>query len=67
MNFNLACGLAGDHRDRSADSRGEGSWQVPLDHVVGRATLVFWSWGEGGGLGGDGRGPRIERLFKRIE
>ncbi|HSD19735.1 MAG TPA: signal peptidase I [Anaeromyxobacter sp.] len=59
--------VLGDNRDRSADSRGEGGWQVPLDHVVGRATLVFWSWGEGGGLGGGGRGPRIERLFKRIE
>lgn len=57
--------VLGDNRDRSADSRGEGGWQVPLDHIAGRATLVFWSWGDGGG-GGD-RGPRLERLFKRIE
>ncbi|ABS26398.1 signal peptidase I [Anaeromyxobacter sp. Fw109-5] len=59
--------VLGDNRDRSADSRGEGGWQVPLDHIAGRATLVFWSWGDGGGLLGDRRGPRIERLFKRIE
>lgn len=57
--------VLGDNRDRSADSRGEGGWQVPLDHIAGRATLVFWSWGDGAG-GGD-RGPRLERLFKRIE
>jgi signal peptidase I len=35
--------------------------------VKGRATLVFWSWGQGGlGLRG-GAGARLERLFKRIE
>ena len=32
--------------DRSADSRGEGGWQVPVDHVKGRATLVFFSRGD---------------------
>ncbi|WP_242339076.1 MULTISPECIES: signal peptidase I [Anaeromyxobacter] len=59
--------VLGDNRDRSADSRGEGGWQVPFDHIAGRATVVFWSWGDGGGLRGDGRGPRLDRLFKRIE
>jgi signal peptidase I len=59
--------VLGDNRDRSADSRGEGGWQVPLDHVKGRATVVFWSFGRGG-LGAEGgAGVRLDRLFKRIE
>jgi signal peptidase I len=59
--------VLGDNRDRSADSRGEGGWQVPIDHVKGRATLVFWSWGQGGHGARGGAGARLERLFKRIE
>lgn len=59
--------VLGDNRDRSADSRTDGGWQVPLDHVKGRATLVWWSWGKGGVLAQAGAGVRLERLFKRIE
>ena len=29
--------VLGDNRDRSADSRGAGGWQVPLERVKGRA------------------------------
>lgn len=57
--------VLGDNRDRSADSRGAGGWQVPLERVSGRVSLVYFSWGAGGALGR--RGPRIDRLFKRIE
>lgn len=59
--------VLGDNRDRSADSRGDGGWQVPIDHVTGRATLVFWSWGRGGVGPRAGVGARLDRLFKRIE
>jgi signal peptidase I len=58
--------VLGDNRDRSADSRSDGGWQVPVENVKGKATLVWWSWGRGGtGLGGEGL--RVERLFKAIE
>jgi signal peptidase I len=60
--------VLGDNRDRSADSRGQGGWQVPLDHVKGRATVVFWSFGRGNGAWPRGRaGVRFERLFKPVE
>jgi signal peptidase I len=59
--------VLGDNRDRSADSRGEGGWQVPLDHVKGRATLVFFSRGAGGTWPTAAAGVRLERLFKPIE
>jgi signal peptidase I len=59
--------VLGDNRDRSSDSRADGGWQVPLDHLKGRATLVWWSWGEGGAGGPNGTGVRLERLFKPIE
>lgn len=60
--------VLGDNRDRSADSRGQGGWQVPLDHVKGRATLVFWSFGRGSGAWPRGRaGVRFERLFKPVQ
>jgi signal peptidase I len=60
--------VLGDNRDRSADSRADGGWQVPYDHVKGRAELVWWSWG-GPGLAAAKAGERlrVERLFKRIE
>ncbi len=59
--------VLGDNRDRSADSRSAGGWQVPLGNVKGRATLVFWSWGRGGSwLWGD-VGLRLDRLFKDVE
>jgi signal peptidase I len=60
--------VLGDNRDRSADSRAGGGWQVPIDNVKGKATLVWWSWGRSGWWPGraDG-GVRVERLFKRIE
>jgi signal peptidase I len=51
--------VMGDNRDRSDDSRG-GGWQVPLGNVRGRAVAVFWSWHAG-------EGPRLDRLFKRVE
>ncbi len=59
--------VMGDNRDRSADSRSDGGWEVPLDNVKGRASLVWWSWGRGGLWPTGDEGVRIERLFKRIE
>ncbi len=59
--------VLGDNRDRSADGRGAGGWQVPLGNVHGRVEMVFWSWGLGGGRARDRAGLRIERLFKRVE
>ena len=58
--------VLGDNRDRSADSRSAGGWQVPLGHVKGRASVVLFSWNPAGGFGNLGR-PRFERLFKPIE
>ncbi len=59
--------VLGDNRDRSADGRSGGGWQVPLENVHGRVALVFWSWGLRGGKPRDGAGLRIERLLKRVE
>jgi len=59
--------VLGDNRDRSADSRGSGGWQVPYGNVHGKAAVVFWSWGPGGVGGPGGRGVRVERLFKPVE
>lgn len=60
--------VLGDNRDRSADSRAGGGWQVPLANVKGRATFIFWSWGRSGwSPRGGPAGLRVERLFKRIE
>ncbi len=59
--------VLGDNRDRSADSRGAGGWQVPLDHVKGKVEIVFFSWGAGGRWAGGGAGLRLERLFKPVE
>lgn len=59
--------VLGDNRDRSADSRGAGGWQVPLGNVEGRVELVFWSWGLGGRSLRGNVGPRLDRLFKQVE
>ncbi len=59
--------VLGDNRDRSADSRSDGGWLVPLGNVRGRATAVWWSWGRGGVGLADASGLRIERLFKAVE
>lgn len=54
-----------DNRDRGADSRA--GWEVPLSAVVGRATLLAWSWGPGGWWPWGGAGVRFDRLFKPVE
>jgi signal peptidase I len=59
--------VLGDNRDRSADSRGAGGWQVPVERVAGKAVLVFFSWGEGGGWSRARVGPRLDRLFRPVE
>jgi signal peptidase I len=60
--------VVGDNRDRSADSRGVGGWQVPLDRIAGKALVVYFSWGNGGALSSRfGAGPRLDRLFKAVE
>lgn len=58
--------VLGDNRDRSADSRAAGGWQVPLERVTGKALVVFFSWGARGAPARGG-GPRFERLFKAVE
>jgi signal peptidase I len=57
--------VLGDNRDRSADGRA--GWEVPVAEVVGRGTLIGWSWGPGGGGAASGPGVRIDRLFKPVE
>lgn len=59
--------VLGDNRDRSADSRSGGGWQVPLGNVKGRVERVFWSWGLGGSWPRGGVGLRLDRLFKPVE
>ncbi len=59
--------VLGDNRDRSADSRSAGGWQVPLDRVAGKVVLVLFSWGPGGVRPRFGGGPRLDRLFKPVE
>jgi len=48
--------MMGDNRHNSQDSRFWGF--VPEDHVVGRASLIWFSWDNG---------PRWKRLFKSIK
>lgn len=59
--------VLGDNRDRSADSRAAGGWQVPLAQIKGRAVAIAWNWGRGGGWFGGERGLRFERLFKVLQ
>ncbi len=50
--------MMGDNRDNSEDSRFWGF--VPEDHVVGRASIIYFSWD------GNSRMPRLSRVFTRI-
>lgn len=50
--------VMGDNRDNSEDSRFWGF--VPMDHIVGKALFVYFSWDAGSRL------PRFERIFSRI-
>ncbi|MCH8277193.1 MAG: signal peptidase I, partial [Bacteroidetes bacterium] len=49
----------GDNRDNSEDSRFWGF--VPMDHVVGRAILIYFSWNKDSNL------PRFSRLLSIIQ
>jgi signal peptidase I len=59
--------VLGDNRDRSADSRAAGGWQVPLGNVKGRVELVFFSWGAGGWWPRGSAGLRLDRLLRPVE
>lgn len=48
--------MMGDNRHNSADSRFWGF--VPEDHVVGKASLIWFSWD---------KGPRWNRIFRSIK
>ncbi|GDX44601.1 hypothetical protein LBMAG23_15780 [Bacteroidota bacterium] len=48
--------MMGDNRHNSQDSRFWGF--VPEDHVVGKASLIWFSWQ---------KGPRWNRIFKKIK
>lgn len=48
--------LMGDNRHNSLDARFWGF--VPEDHVVGKASLIFFSWN---------KGPRWKRIFRTIK
>ena len=48
--------MMGDNRHRSQDSRFWGF--VPETHIVGKASLIWFSWNNG---------PRWDRLFKSIK
>jgi signal peptidase I len=48
--------MAGDNRHQSQDSRFWGF--VPEDHIVGKASLIWFSWD---------KGPRWNRIFKTVK
>ena len=50
--------VMGDNRDNSEDSRFWGF--VPMDHVVGKAILIYFSWDAQRNM------PRFSRMFSRI-
>ncbi|MEY3542567.1 MAG: hypothetical protein RLZZ204_1379, partial [Bacteroidota bacterium] len=48
--------MMGDNRHNSQDSRFWGF--VPEDHIVGKASFIWFSWQNG---------PRWNRIFKKIK
>jgi len=54
--------VAGDNRENSLDSR---SWGVlPRTAIAGRARMILWSWGDGGGSPRADAAPRANGALK---